>query len=135
LSPSTLKSMGLTFAMADEIKRLNEVHSTRFKYYENVGARRFDELLELNLYRVFQESLTNILKHAQANEVMIQLLFSDNNLSLSIEDDGVGFDTSEVLSNGIGLYNMKRRIQAFNGRIDIESSLQYGTTVMLDINL
>lgn len=135
LSPSTLKSMGLSFAMADEIKRLNEIHSIRFKYYENVGTRRFDELLELNLYRVFQESLTNILKHAQANEVMIQLLFSDNNLSLSIEDDGIGFDTSERLSNGIGLYNMKRRIQAFNGRIDIESSLQYGTTVMLDINL
>ncbi len=135
LSPSTLKSMGLSFAIADEVNRLKKVQKTDYVYYEDVGNRRFDELLELNLFRIFQESVTNITKYARADEVMIQLLLADNSLSLIIEDDGVGFDVTKLKNKGIGLSNMKRRIETFNGKINIESSPGQGTTVMLDVDL
>ncbi|MEM8894037.1 MAG: transporter substrate-binding domain-containing protein, partial [Bacteroidota bacterium] len=135
LSPSTLKSMGLAHAVADEMNNLSKSDTTKFKYYEDVGGKRFDALLELNLFRIFQESITNITKHANANEVMVQLLLTDKTLSLIIEDDGVGFELGKIDHDGLGLSNMKRRIETFNGRINIDSSPNQGTTVMLDVDL
>ena len=65
----------------------------------------------------------------------MQLLLHDKTLSLIIEDDGVGFELGKIDNDGIGLSNMKRRIETFNGRINIDSSPNQGTTVMLDVDL
>lgn len=89
--------------------------------------------IKIEIYRVIQESLNNITKHANANQVDIQLIISDSNLNLMVEDDGVGFNPSTTLSSGLGLKNIKSRIKYLNGKIDIDSAPGRGTIVNIDI--
>ena len=88
---------------------------------------QFDELqetikaeLQLAMYRVIQEQFTNILKHAKASLVVIIVQRRNGDICMSIEDNGVGFDT-HVTKNGIGLENIKRRVQVFNGTFSIQA--------------
>jgi|GEM_PF-798127 len=92
----------------------------------NLQAFGFDETtitdkLKLNIYRIVQEQLNNILKHASAQKVIVRLVRDDEKTLLSIKDDGVGFDTSKK-ANGVGLMNIKTRAALFNGNVNIISS-------------
>jgi two-component system, NarL family, sensor kinase len=83
------------------------------------------------LYRIVQELLTNISKHAGAKNVAINITNYQNNLNLILEDDGCGFDTN--ITKGIGLKNIEERLLTINGKINIESIKERGTTVIIDI--
>jgi signal transduction histidine kinase len=88
------------------------------------------------LYRIAQEALSNIAKHAQATSVDIILERSPDNVSLIIEDDGVGFDPNEVSSRGnggFGLMGMRERAALVGGMVEIESQLGKGATVIVRI--
>jgi len=97
-------------------------------------AQKLNELPEhykLNIYRIIQESIQNIIKHANATYVSISLLL-DTEISLLIQDNGVGFDTVKK-QNGIGLQNIKDRLQSINGTLYIDSQLKKGTTININI--
>lgn len=96
---------------------------------------KVDSGIELNLYRVIQELLTNIIKHAQAQKVVIQLTKSNKNINLMVEDDGRGFDAKDKTSKGIGLSNIDNRVQKLNGSWNIDSVKGKGTTIIIDIPL
>lgn len=85
-----------------------------------------------HLFRIVQEGLNNIVKHAQASEVDLQFFVHENELVLTIEDNGRGFDTSKNAS-GIGLQNMKVRTESLNGHLDISSQPGNGTHIMIRI--
>ncbi len=85
-----------------------------------------------HLFRIVQEGLNNIVKHAQATEVDLQFFVHENELVLTIEDNGRGFDTSKNAS-GIGLQNMKVRTESLNGNLDISSQPGNGTHIMIRI--
>ncbi len=97
---------------------------------------KVDSNIELNLYRAVQELLTNILKHAQANTVVIQLTKSDKTINLMVEDDGKGFQPQTISDKtGIGLSNIDNRVKKLNGKWNIDSGKGKGTTVIIDIPL
>ena len=91
-----------------------------------------DEALELAIYRILQEQLTNVLKHAAATRVLIRLTHEDEGLLLSVRDDGKGFDPAER-APGIGLENIRRRAVAMNGEVRIISAPGKGCELLLQV--
>lgn len=136
LSPRALNDLGLCAVIKDEINRLNEVQSDiNFLFHDNIGDMRFEDAVEKNLYRIFQEATSNILKHSKATEVHMQLIKSGDILSMGIEDNGVGFDSKEVKEGGMGLASLRNRVSLISGAIEIDSSKQNGTNILIEIDL
>jgi signal transduction histidine kinase len=103
-----------------------------FQYY---GL--FDNLPEnfkLNVYRIVQELLKNVLQHAGATQVLVQLMEDENLLTVTVEDDGKGFDL-QAEKNGIGLHNIETRVNTLDGQLTIESKPGKGTTVFIEFDL
>jgi signal transduction histidine kinase len=88
--------------------------------------------VELNFYRIIQEALNNILKHANATQIFIQIIESSDKITLNIEDDGYGFNTNDSY-DGLGLMSMKNRVEALNGTIEIDSKKKKGTHILIEI--
>ncbi len=99
--------------------------------YQSLGMRgkRFPETLEVAIFRVVQESLNNIVKHASAQHVIIKLVYSHPKIIVTIIDDGKGFDPENHIPVGIGLKIMKQRILELDGSIKITSEIDKGTTI------
>ncbi|MDJ1479682.1 sensor histidine kinase [Cytophagaceae bacterium YF14B1] len=95
---------------------------------------RLDSSTEIIVYRIVQELLNNIIKHAGATEVLVQIARAENNLNLTVEDNGKGFDTSGSYQ-GIGLSNIRSRVEYLNGNLEIQSSPGTGTSVNIDFTL
>ncbi|MNZ98351.1 Sensor protein VraS [compost metagenome] len=79
--------------------------------------------------------INNIIKHADATEVLVQLSYQDNLLALTVEDNGKGFDRAVVSLNGAGLSNMENRIKTLGGTFELNSSNGNGTTVFIEFDL
>lgn len=88
--------------------------------------------LETNLYYLVFELINNALKHSGGNKIFVQLIKHDNNLSLSVEDNGIGFDTKKS-SEGLGLKNIKQRVAYLQGYIHIDVQPNHGTIFMIEI--
>ena len=107
-----------------------------FSYTINSEASTFwndsNDTIKINTYRVTQEVLQNIIKHAKAANVVLEFDYKDDNLILVITDDGVGFK-KPLKSKGIGLVNIKSRIESINGQVYFETAPQQSTSIRLEI--
>lgn len=92
------------------------------------------EDVKLNLYRIIQELLKNVTVHAQASSVLVQLMHHEHVLTITVEDNGKGFDTKGVQS-GIGLENIRARVNSLGGHMSIESEASAGTTVYIEVDV
>jgi signal transduction histidine kinase len=90
---------------------------------------RLPEEVQVTLYRVAQEALHNIIKHAQATEVKIELVCDEQNVALTIRDNGRGFEGNGSVTTGMGLQIMRERVRAIHGQLRVDSSPPKGTTV------
>jgi signal transduction histidine kinase len=88
---------------------------------------------ELTVFRILQECLTNIAKHAAPKKVQVVVRFSPERISMKIVDDGKGFDVTKTPKNHYGLINMRERARKANGEVTIDSSPGSGTTVTLSV--
>lgn len=95
---------------------------------------RIENTLEIQIFRIIQELITNIIKHSQAKEATIQFSQNEGVLTIMVEDNGKGFELNNT-SNGIGLINIEKRMERINGELIIDSSIGSGTTVILNIPL
>ena len=88
---------------------------------------------EVLIYRIAQELLNNIVKHANATEALVQLMRHDNNLNLTIEDNGIGFNIEQIdTTKGAGLSNVRSRVDYLKGHFDIQSNPGKGTSVHIE---
>ena len=95
-----------------------------------------DNSLELTIFRIIQELITNILKHANATEATIHITHHDQHLNVMVEDNGQGFNPKTLSQNsGMGIHSIDRRVDSLGGTITIESEANKGTTVIIDIPL
>lgn len=137
LIPIVLKDFGLIVAIENLVRKANEMYETSFQFNAYDFDERIDAKLEKVLYRICQESLNNIVKHAHAKHATYQMFWQNCAIVLVIEDDGVGFDPDAFEKNdkhtGIGLISMKERVQAFNGDIIIYSEVGNGTEIIIEI--
>ena len=98
--------------------------------------QRLSSGAELVLYRVIQELLNNIVRHSLATEVLLQINRHENMLSITVEDNGVGFDPAYLKDNkGIGMQNLTSRVEYLNGELNIDSQPEKGTSIYIEINL
>ncbi|WP_055562737.1 PAS domain S-box protein [Hymenobacter sp. AT01-02] len=135
LTPGILEDFGLSTALRELVKRVPARHLA-----VDLNLTDLDEplphLLEIAVYRIVQELLSNVMKHAQAQEVFVQVARADGIVHISVEDDGIGFDPdAERTEHGIGLAGIRTRVELLSGTITIRSLLGRGTTVSLELPL
>jgi signal transduction histidine kinase len=134
LYSGTLVDYGLIAAIEQLEETLENVGGPDFFWDLNNMDQRLDSELEINLYRIIQEGVSNILKHAQAQKVTVQLTRYQDSADLVIEDDGRGFDTKQD-AKGIGLKNLNSRVERLNGQLTIDSARGRGTILIIQIPL
>ncbi|WP_341320146.1 ATP-binding protein [Solibacillus sp. FSL H8-0523] len=93
------------------------------------GIDRCEPVVEINLYRVIQEALHNVVKYAQATHVQIRIMMDDTHIYMDIRDNGIGFDHKALTSAGLGLQHMEERVDLLGGAFEIHSKLEQGTTI------
>lgn len=118
--------------LVDEIKNITSIAISLSS--ANFNEASLDENIKLALYRIIQEQVNNILKHAKASNVLIEISTDTYNVYLNISDDGVGFDTGKK-SKGIGLRNIDSRIKFYNGTAEIKSGTGKGCKLQISVPL
>ncbi|MEZ4935411.1 MAG: tetratricopeptide repeat protein [Saprospiraceae bacterium] len=127
-----LTKFGLVPALEELARTISTSGKMQIKVMSSGLGDRLENKVEITLYRVIQELLSNILKHANATEAIIQLTRLNGELNISVEDNGKGFDT-EKIKYGMGIKNIEARVQALDGSFFIDSGKGNGTTVMIDL--
>jgi len=135
LRPAVLDDFGLVPALERLTDAFAEQSNIRVDFHSALGELRLPGEVETALYRVVQESLTNILKHANAHNVSVSLARRESGVAAVIEDDGSGFDQRVVREDGIGLIGMRERLALIDGRLEVESRPGAGTTVVAEVPL
>lgn len=118
--------------MADKISVSNKI---TVDVIDHGLENRLENSLELTIFRIIQELITNVIKHADASETTIHLTNHDDTLNIMIEDNGVGFSPNQVTTKnkGMGISSIDKRIEHLNGKMTIESEHNKGTTIIIDI--
>jgi signal transduction histidine kinase len=136
LRPKALDDFGLVAALERLSSTFAEATGIRVELEASVGDERLPAELETTLYRIVQEALTNIVKHARARNVSILVVRRDGSVNAVVEDDGEGFDPDAIRADGLGLLGMRERAALIDGRLSVESSSGgAGTTVAVEVPL
>ncbi len=133
MMPETLLKYGLATALRDFCKGLEQAGiSISFQAY---GLREdIPKSIQIMVYRIIQELISNALKHANAKHILAQCLQHEQQLSITVEDDGDGFDPGRQGEPGMGLANVRTRVAYLDGKLDIHSEAGVGTTVTVELN-
>lgn len=132
LMPRVVEDNGLKTSIQNLVDSFGKGSELDFIFYDNIGNERFSQKIELNMYRIVQECFNNIVKHAEATKVSVQLILDRTDLILTIEDNGKGFDANRPDYNpGIGLTGIKTRTFIMGGIIDMETNVERGTMMTI----
>lgn len=135
LRPSSLDTLGLTAAIRDDLRRFESRHGVRARLHVEGGEPALSPLRATQCYRIFQEALTNVGKHAQASEVEVALRSAGDALQLSVHDDGCGIDTGAMRPGSLGLLNMRERARRIGGTLELSGARGGGTRVSVRVPL
>ncbi len=137
ITPMVLNDYGLIAALKGLIEKMNQITETKFRFNYYDFEERLAPALEKAIYRICQESMNNIIKHAAAKMVTIELFATNEQIVMVIEDDGIGFDLKayedKTGRKGIGLISIRERVEAFDGIFTINSELKRGTEIIIEI--
>jgi len=134
LMPEVLLQHGLDEALRRYCNNVNNSRTLQLQYDSWGEISRFADNFELSVYRIVQELILDIIKHSKATQALVQLNQHDELLTLSIEDNGIGFSKTNG-SEGMGLQSLQSRIRAMNGKLEIESSEQSGVSAWLEFEI
>lgn len=136
MMPEALVRFGLKDALQDFCANLAQAVSLRISYQAIGLDERLPATTETVLFRIVQELLNNTVKHGRAREVMVQLLRDGPRLSLTVEDDGQGFDPAQLdRAPGIGWANIRSRVDYLGGKLDLQSAPGKGTSVYIELEI
>jgi signal transduction histidine kinase len=137
LSPHVLVNMGLHRAVKSFINRLQIIGNPQIRFNSNIENKRFPHNVEMVLYRIACELITNTLRHANAHHIYIDLMTEGNILTLKYIDDGIGFDTRKAGAGQptLGFFNIQSRIKSLNGSFDLFSEPGEGMQVDIMIRI
>ncbi|WP_290568236.1 MULTISPECIES: sensor histidine kinase [unclassified Leeuwenhoekiella] len=132
-----IANQGLLKAIKDLAHKISQLNGLKINVQAHGMDTRLENSLELSLFRIIQELITNVIKHAQAKSLTIHLVNHGDSLNLMVEDDGVGFDPRHISkrSDGMGLNSIDKRVAHLNGTLEIESEPGKGTSVIIDLPL
>lgn len=135
LNPVSIQEIGLIKALELETDRYNRLNFIKAKIKLINKPFRLDNEKETILFRIVQEFIHNAIKHAKASELNISLHYHDNNIEITVKDNGIGFNVDEKLAQkGIGLLNMKSRAKLIKAAFNLTSQKNVGTTLIIKCN-
>ncbi len=142
LTPSSLDDFGLVPAVKKFCTEIDAVSETKIEFVnETRFITRLENHIETNLYRIIQEAVNNAIKYSRAENIRVRFLHTVNSLSISVEDNGRGFDYGKMEEDGQfeeaghGIFNMKERTAYIGGKFDISSSIGGGTKIFITLSL
>jgi PAS domain S-box-containing protein len=136
LRPSMLDDLGLLAALEWQSNEFEKRYGIATTFIDLTGNKPIETKFTTSLFRIFQESLTNVARHADAKKVISSLIFDDNQLQLTITDNGKGFVVNDIGSKKtLGLFGMRERTMEMGGNYEIKSEPGIGTTVFITIPL
>ena len=127
LRPPVLDALGLKVAMQTYCTEFNRRTHLPVVFEAEDSLPELPDTYKITLYRTLQEALTNVIKHAQASQVWVDLSMDDDQVTLTIQDNGIGFSEEKPGSNGIGLAGLRERITIAGGRLAVSSTPKRGT--------
>lgn len=140
LKPTVLSDYGLNAALNVFVKEIGKLSDVQITYSSNADlSLRLPQKIENNIFRIIQEAINNAIKYASATLIEVSLQQTDNNLIITVKDDGVGFDEGLVekrsvnIESGRGFFNMYERTEYINGALDVKSAPGKGTTISLTV--
>ena len=135
--PSSLEDLGLVKAVRRLVDDFSARTGIQSSYVHKDPVATLPADVTICVYRIVQESLSNIARHAQASQVEVELMCEDDVVSLSVRDDGVGFEAGHGAQMGghLGLLSMKERVRMAKGTLEVESAPMHGTQIRVDIPL
>ena len=132
MQPGALLKMGIVPAIRDLVNRIESEDTPHIEFIHYGALQDLPVTVTLHIYRIVQELLYNALKHAGAREILIQLIRNEEDLEIMVEDDGKGYDPTEV-KKGMGTENVASRVNYLKGEISVHSELGVGTTTTITI--
>jgi signal transduction histidine kinase len=135
LRPKALDDFGLVAALERLVQTFSESSGINTELEANIGEERLPSDVETTIYRIVQEALTNIVKHADATRVSILVVRRDALVTAVIEDNGRGFDPATERDDSLGLEGMRERVELHDGRLTIEAAPGSGTTLRIEVPL
>ncbi|MCL6634268.1 MAG: histidine kinase [Peptococcaceae bacterium] len=139
LRPMVLDDLGLAPAIKRYLSDYNGQHGLQVDFLFFGQQRRLDSSIEVALFRIIQETVSNIKKHARAKRAVVKIEMLRKKVNIHVKDDGVGFDLNEVLSDkkreGYGLVSMRERVQLLKGEMNITTAPGQGTSISISIPL
>jgi signal transduction histidine kinase len=137
LRPAALDDLGLGTAISNYVEKWSERNSIPADFHSGLNKRRFPPPVETAVFRIVQEALTNVLKHAQATRVSVMLEYRYDELLVIVEDNGRGFQPEVPLQvkerGGLGLVGINERVALVGGKLNIESAPDCGSTLAIRI--
>lgn len=135
LSPHVLSDFGLSRGIKNFIDRSSTLHNVKISFVTNLRSERYNTDIEVIMYRVVCELVTNSLKHSGCSEIRLSLTSSGDILELQYSDNGRGFNPQAVMDCGMGLSNINSRINSLNGTFDIRSTKGKGMRATIKVNV
>lgn len=134
LMPEILLQEGLAKASLLFCERIRKGHLLEVNTEIWGEANNLAKNVELTAYRIIQELVQNILKHARATQALVQIVFHESLLCITVEDNGAGMPAGNNTSDGVGLKTIRERVLSLNGQMDIASSPGNGTSIYIELN-
>ncbi len=130
LTDDRISKKNIIELIEEEVKKINKLKKCNVIFLTNFTLLDLKFIQKSVLLRIVQESIQNSLKHSQCTEIIIELNQTNNDIELSIKDNGKGFDTQNSQFEGIGLQNMRKRIEMLNGTFNMVSAPNKGTRIL-----
>lgn len=137
MMPEALVKFGLDTALKDFCNDISNSGALQVSY-QSIGVENatIDQTTAITIYRIVQELINNTMKHAGAQTALVQLSKEDSQMSVTVEDDGKGFDTALLSgSRGIGWSNIQNRVEFLKGKLDVHSQPGKGTSVLIELTV
>jgi signal transduction histidine kinase len=129
-----IANQGLLVAVQMMAEKISSADKIKIEVIDFGLDKRLENSLEITIFRIIQELLTNVMKHAAAKNATINISLYDKNLNIIIEDNGKGFDFKKVnLKDGMGISSIKTRIEHLDGTFNVDSTIGKGSSIIIDI--
>jgi len=133
LTDDSIKNSSISELISNECEKVNHLKKCNVQFFNTATIKLDSYEVKSILYRITQEFLQNSIKHSNCKNILVSLGVIDNVIQLLLEDDGEGFDTQNVKSNGIGIENIKKRTKLIGGEFKFESQKNQGTKLTIEI--
>ena len=134
IMPEALVKFGLNTALKDFCNNINQTGALQLSY-QSVGLNEvvLEQTTSITIYRIVQELVNNTMKHSGASTCLVQVSLQQQILTVTVEDNGQGFDAS--MATGMGWKNIRSRVELLKGKLDVKSVNNEGVSVFIKINL